>query len=238
LTRIADRLVKKLHPLRFGPPVQYVYNPLEYARRAYRQYVQRNGSAPRSILLLGMNPGPWGMAQTGVPFGTVSIVRDWLGIEEPVERPEWEHPKRPVLGFACRREEVSGLRLWGWARDTFGTPAAFFQHFFVVNYCPLAFFETDGRNRTPDHLPRREQDPLFEICDGALRETVEYFRPSHVIGLGRFAEKRARIALAGMDVVTGHVPHPSPANPAANRNWAQIVDAALAELGALSEPRP
>src|SRR5688572_32536315 len=95
-----------------------------------------------------MNPGPFGMAQTGVPFGDVAMVRDWLGIVAAVAKPRDEHPKRPVLGFECQRSEVSGARLWGWARARFGTPQRFFERFFVANYCPLAFMESSGANRT------------------------------------------------------------------------------------------
>src|SRR5262245_50837480 len=113
--QIATDLARKTGRLRFGPPVAFVYNPLIYARKNYSQYVTRFGRPPREILLVGMNPGPFGMAQTGVPFGEVSMVRDWLGICEKVGRPPREHPKRPVRGFDCHRREVSGQRLWGWA---------------------------------------------------------------------------------------------------------------------------
>jgi len=42
-----------------------------------------------------MNPGPWGMAQTGVPFGEINAVKDWLGINAEVDKPQKQHPKRP-----------------------------------------------------------------------------------------------------------------------------------------------
>jgi len=178
-----------------------------------------------------MNPGPWGMAQTGVPFGTVSMVRDWLEIDGRVTRPQREHPKRPVLGFSCNREEISGLRLWGWARAAFGTPRRFFARFFIANYCPLAFLEDSGRNRTPDRLPSKEREPLFAACDRALRRTIEHLEPRFVLGLGRFAEQRSRVALAGMNLVIGGTLHPSPASPAANRGWEKTMTTQLAKLG-------
>jgi single-strand selective monofunctional uracil DNA glycosylase len=188
-----------------------------------------------------MNPGPFGMVQTGVPFGDVVMVRDWLGIDLPVERPAREHPKRPVAGFDCHRREVSGQRLWSWARAAFGTPERFFARFFVANYCPLAFVEASGRNRTPDKLPRAERAPLFAICDRALQATVAVLHPEHVVGIGRFAAERAAGALRGMPVSLGAVPHPSPASPAANRGWdAQMrraLDALGAPRGARARPR-
>jgi single-strand selective monofunctional uracil DNA glycosylase len=229
--RIARQLARDVESLRFRRPVTHVYNPLDYAWRAHRAYLQRFGMAQREVVLLGMNPGPWGMAQTGVPFGDVGMVRDWLGITEQIGKPEREHAKRPVDGFACGRSEVSGSRLWGWARDTFGTPERFFGRFFVANYCPLSFMELSGKNRTPDKLPPRERDPLFAACDRALRRLVEHLSARLVIGVGAFAEARAREALDGMDVTCGRVLHPSPASPIANRGWAERATRELRALG-------
>lgn len=231
LVEISGELAEEVGHLRFAPPVTHVYNPLEYAWEAHAQYLELYGAAPTEVLFLGMNPGPWGMAQTGVPFGEVGAVRDWLGINEPVGSPKNEHPKRPVRGFDCPRSEVSGARLWGWARDLFGTPDHFFSRFFIANYCPLAFLEESGRNRTPDKLPATEREPLFGICDRALQKTVEYLRPNLVVGVGAFAEKRARAALIDTTVRVGRILHPSPASPAANRGWSEQATADLEGLG-------
>ncbi len=209
----------------------HVYNPLDYAWPAHLEYLERYGRGPKEILLLGMNPGPWGMAQTGVPFGEVVAVRDWLGISAEIGRPAVEHPKRPVLGLACTRSEVSGARLWGWARESFHTPEHFFERFFIANYCPLVFMESTGRNRTPDKLPAAEREPLLAACDRALRRTVEYLRPRLVVGVGAFAEGRAATALADSGVEIGRILHPSPASPAANRGWADAATRQLRELG-------
>ncbi|WP_420426837.1 uracil-DNA glycosylase family protein [Algiphilus sp.] len=232
LLDISRALSASVSTLRFGDPVACIYNPLDYAGAPHAQYLQRFGTPPREILLLGMNPGPFGMAQTGVPFGDVSIVRDWMGIEAPVAQPEHPHPKRPIQGFACTRSEVSGSRLWGWARDRFGSAEAFFARFFVANYCPLVFMEESGRNRTPDKLAREERDALYAVCDEALRATVDHLQPDYVIGVGGFARQRAEKALVGYTGRIGTILHPSPASPLANRGWAQAVEAQFAdELG-------
>ncbi len=228
---IARALREAVDALRFAPPVDYVYNPLDYAWAPHCAYLERYARGHPAVLLLGMNPGPFGMAQTGVPFGDMPMVRDWLGIEAAVGRPAREHPKRPVAGFACHRREVSGQRLWGWARDRFGTPEQFFSRFFVANYCPLAFLEDSGRNRTPDKLPRSERDALFLACDVALQRLVQTLRPRHVVGIGGFAAQRAVAALDGAGVELGTAPHPSPASPIANRGWAAQMDRALETLG-------
>ncbi|HUP43027.1 MAG TPA: uracil-DNA glycosylase family protein [Thermoanaerobaculia bacterium] len=231
LIEITSDLVGSLRGLEFGPPVSHVYNPLVYAREPHEQYLTRFGAPPKEVLLVGMNPGPWGMSQTGVPFGEVALVRDWLRIGGRVLRPDREHPRRPVEGFACARSEVSGRRLRGWARERFGEPERFFARFFVWNYCPLVFMEESGRNRTPDRLPRHDDEPLLAACDRALERTVAHLSPRLVVGVGRFAADRARAALAGTGMEVGSILHPSPASPAANRGWAEPAERQLRELG-------
>jgi single-strand selective monofunctional uracil DNA glycosylase len=214
--------------------VAYVYRPLEYAARAHRAYVDRYGTGRKRVLFLGMNPGPFGMAQTGVPFGDIESVRGWLGIETPIDRPKREHPLRPVLGFDCARSEVSGARLWGLLARRFGTPERFFAEHFIVNYCPLLFLEESGRNRTPDRLGAREREALFAACDRHLARTVELLAPDWVIGIGRFAEDRARAALGEGAPRILRVLHPSPASPAANRGWEEQFAAELGAAGVWS----
>jgi len=231
LATIAAVLRRDVESLRFGAPVSHVYNPLAYAWDPHAEYLSRYGVGRGVVFLLGMNPGPWGMAQTGVPFGEVAAVRDWLGIRAVPGRPKHEHPKRPVLGFDCTRSEVSGRRLWGWAAEAFGSPEAFFRTCFVGNYCPLQFLEAGGRNLTPDTLSATERAPLFAACDRALRHTVEVLQPSLVVGIGAFAEKRARTVLGGDGLPIGRILHPSPASPAANRGWADAATKQLRELG-------
>jgi single-strand selective monofunctional uracil DNA glycosylase len=235
--RIAAELVRELRGLAFGPPVAHVYNPLEYAMAPHRAYLARYGRGPRECVLIGMNPGPFGMAQTGVPFGEITAVRDWMGIEAPVGQPANPHPRRPVTGFAGTRREVSGRRLWGWIQKEFGTAEAFFARFFVANYCPLMFLAASGANITPDKLKAAEARPLFAACDRALRRMIVYWAPRWVVGIGRFAAERATAALAGLPVAVGAVTHPSPANPRANRGWEQRVAAELAAMGITPEGR-
>lgn len=231
LIEIAKRMSADTGRLRFGEPVTHVYNPLDYAWKPHARYLELYGAGRKKVLMLGMNPGPFGMAQTGVPFGEVEAVRDWLDIEEPVGVPDNQHPRRPIVGFACERSEVSGRRLWGWARRRFGTPRRFFKTFFVYNFCPLVFMEESGRNVTPDKLPADERKPLFEVCDRALVAVVEAQRPELVIGVGAFAEARARVALADLDVQVGRILHPSPASPLANKGWEAQAERELQEMG-------
>ncbi len=225
----ADALTRTLQKLRFGGAVSHVYNPLEYARAPYAAYLERYANTKKRVVFLGMNPGPFGMTQTGVPFGEIHHVRDWLGIRAAVFKPKNEHAKRPVLGFECTRSEVSGARLWGLWKAIYGNPEGFFAWGFVANYCPLVFMDEGGRNITPDKLTPKERVALYGPCDAHLRALVSALDPEWVIGIGKFAEGRAEAALSGRRIAT--MPHPSPANPAANRDWAGAVQRQLAEQG-------
>ena len=231
LISVAHRLCRDAGKMRFVSPVAHVYNPLDYAWKNHAAYLRRFGRGRKEIVLLGMNPGPWGMVQTGVPFGDIPTVRDWMELREPIRRPKQEHPKRPILGLDCPRTEVSGARLWGWVRDRFATPHRFFRRFFVLNYCPLAFISASGSNMTPDKLLLEARKPLLDICDRALRESVAILQPRFLIGVGNFAEKRASAALTDADVAVGRILHPSPASPAANLDWAARVDDQLRQMG-------
>jgi len=227
-----DRLNRQLRRLSFSDPVAFVYNPLEYAKAMHLAYCELAARADSDLFLLGMNPGPWGMAQTGVPFGEVNAVRDWLGLNASVGKPQREHPKRPVDGLACSRSEVSGARLWAWAAARYGTPERFFDRFFIANYCPLSFMEPGGKNITPDKLPIEERKALFRACDEMLKWLVDEIQPSWVIGVGGFAEKRLMDLIGeNSQYKIGRILHPSPASPAANRDWAGTVDHQFAELG-------
>jgi single-strand selective monofunctional uracil DNA glycosylase len=230
LIAAAQKLSGNVGRMKFSPPVTHVYNPLEYAWAAHALYLRRFGGSRKRIVFLGMNPGPFGMAQCGIPFGEIATVRDWMGLIAPIDKPANENPKRPIEGFACARSEVSGRRLWGLFRERFGTAEAFFAEHFVANYCPLAFFDA-GRNLTPDKLPAREAGPLYAACDEHLRELVAALNPDWVVGVGGFAEARAALALQGTKTRIGKVLHPSPASPAANRGWADAATRQLVDQG-------
>ena len=229
--RATRKLSKEVSGLSFAEPVTHVYNPLAYATKSHDDYIERFADSKKRVVFLGMNPGPWGMSQTGVPFGEVSWVRDWLKIEHPVGKPGNPHPKRPITGFACTRSEVSGSRVWSNVAAHFKTPKRFFAKHYIANYCPLVFMEEGGRNRTPDKLPKEERTQLFEICDRHLNQLVKVLEPEWVIGIGAFAQKRAEAALGTGGPRIATILHPSPANPRANADWSGIAQQQLADLG-------
>lgn len=236
LCRAADDLSRQLQALRPEPPVNFIYNPLAYAREAHHSYLQRFGRGTKQVLFLGMNPGPFGMGQTGVPFGEVDAVTGWLGIRNGVRPPAVQHPKRPIEGFDCRRSEVSGRRLWGLFRDHQPDAGAFFADHFVANYCPLLFLNERGANVTPDKLTRAARATMEAACDLHLARVINLLQPGHVVGVGEFARRCAeRVLSAG--AVTAPAPvihsiiHPSPASPVANREWPERPIRQLRDAG-------
>ena len=230
LVTISRKLCRQVNNLDLESAAAFSYNPLDYARIPHEKYLKKWGQGPKQVVLLGMNPGPFGMAQTGVPFGDIRMVRDFLGITGRVSSPESQHPKRLISGFDCPRSEVSGTRLWTFAQERFGSADAFFTRFFVVNYCPLVFMDEGGRNLTPDKLPLELRQQLDEICGAALKAIIALLAPEWLIGIGAFAEKKALLHLKGTCKI-GSILHPSPASPKANRGWSEAVSTQFNELG-------
>ena len=229
----AKALSSSVSELKFVEPVTFVYNPLDYAWSCHQKYLDRFATSTKKVIFLGMNPGPWGMAQTGIPFGEIPAVRDWMKITGEVKSPEAEHPKRPIEGIQCTRSEVSGRRLWGLFTEKFGDPDNFFEDHFVLNYCPLVFMEESGKNRTPDKLPVHERELLDQICDIHLTKVVEILQPEWLVGVGAFAESKL-IAITEKMVAPSKVIrilHPSPASPAANRDWSGTAQKQLNDAG-------
>jgi single-strand selective monofunctional uracil DNA glycosylase len=230
LAALAKRLHRRTSQLEFGPPVAYVYAPLGYAWPIAEAYMETYGAGTKEVVFVGMNPGPFGMAQTGVPFGEVGFVRNWMALRGEVQRPKNEHPKRPVMGLDCVRSEVSGARLWGAFAERFEDPARFFRRAFVLNYCPLLFLSESGANLTPDKLRASERERLEAICNEHLRDALTVLSPRIAVGVGQYATKKiASLEISGLDVAS--IPHPSPASPAANRGWSALAATALKSAG-------
>lgn len=233
LLEAADILSLETDKLKFTGKVKNVYNPLIYAGEPHRNYILKYGKGKKKVLFLGMNPGPWGMTQTGIPFGEISYSRNWLKIQGKIFQPGELHPKRPIEGWNSQRSEVSGRRLWGLMEDRFETAVNFFKDHYIENYCPLVFMEESGKNLTPDKLPAKERDPLTKICDTHLKKVIEIMEPDFLVGIGKYAEKNfQRVAGSmknGNKYTISAILHPSPANPHANRGWAEAVTKQLIE---------
>ena len=211
--KFADSLVKE-------GSVDAVYNPLAYAWEPHRAYLELASGGGAKTLLLGMNPGPHGMGQMGIPFAATSVVRELLKITNlEVGQPRKPHPKIPISGLDLPKEEVSGTRLWGLLANEYGSAESIFKSVFLLNHCPLMLFSGErATNITPDKITGPTTKALLERCDEHLREVVDIMQIERVIGVGRYSEKRALNALSGIDISVTTCWHPSPASPLANRN--------------------
>ena len=213
--------------------IDVCYNPLNYAWDVHEEYLRRMGGSGAKTVVLGMNPGPHGMGQMGIPFAATSVVRDLLGITNiSVKQPDNPDDRRPVIGLEYHKEEVSGTRLWGLLKDQYGDAQTIASRVFLVNHCPLMLFSGPrAANITPDKVGGSTAKALLGRCDEHLVEVVSVLGANRVIGVGKFAESRARAALAEKSIEVIGCWHPSPASPLANRNggadWRENVRGVL-----------
>ncbi len=233
LIRAGRDLVEELRPLKFSAPVTHTYLTTEYAAAGYEGYLEKFGNSRKRVLMLGMNPGPYGMAQTGVPFGEIALVRDWMGLNPEIGKPDNEHPKRKITGMDCPKSEVSGKRLWGYFSEKFPKADDFFKDHLVINFCPLIWMKDTAANLTPEKIKAAEMAPVDAACHKHLQKLIELLEPRYLIGVGAYAEKKMALAKEdlGADGIVGKILHPSPASPAANRGWAEAAEKQLREQG-------
>lgn len=211
----------------------YIYNPLDYAWDMHSKFLSEYVRQSAQIMFLGMNPGPFGMMQTGVPFGEVNTVRSYLGLTGVVSKPSHEHPSRPVEGLDCKRSEVSGRRLWGLIQSKWPDASDFAEEHCVFNYCPLGFLlgSKTAKNITPDKLAKEERKALEDACDSYLKDVVSLVKPKALIGVGKYAEGKFLCLFSNEDYIISSIIHPSPGNPQANNGWAEKTRDKMKELG-------
>lgn len=223
LLQYATALNEKLRKLSFNSPVQYVYNPVEYAYDMHAAFIKRYCQSEKKILLLGMNPGPWGMVQTGIPFGEINMVKEWYQIEAKINKPAIECPQREVMGLDCHRSEISGKRLYEYFKKVSHTPDNFFKNTYLYNYCPLALLQRGGNNFTPSSLKGAIKKELEEYCNDSLLQVLELLKTEIIIALGVYTKKQADLILKvncidHIQVIC--MPHPSP-RAKGNENWSE-----------------
>ncbi|KAH8374826.1 hypothetical protein KR200_006973 [Drosophila serrata] len=216
------------------PPsgIQCMYNPIVYASQLHCDYLRRYLNGAKKLVFIGMNPGPNGMAQTGIPFGNVRTVKVLMQLSGSVEKPPNEHPKRPVVGLDCRIEEPSGVRLWELFLRLAGNMETFAQQCFVHNFCPLAFFDEAGKNLTPGELKGTYKQQLRDRCLDTLEEQLHLLQPQVVVAVGEYvhtALKRSKFCKSD-SVIVLRLPHPSPRS-VNNNNWPEKAQAFLEDNG-------
>ncbi|KAH8271369.1 hypothetical protein KR018_007666 [Drosophila ironensis] len=229
-SQIEEDLNKALEELEPASNIACIYNPLVYASRLHGDYLRRYLSGPKKLVLVGMNPGPNGMGQTGIPFGNVRTVKVMMQLSGTVDKPAVEHPKRPVVGLDCHIEEPSGVRLWELFLRLSGNMDTFSQQCFVHNFCPLAFFDEAGRNLTPSELKGTYKTRIRDLCLEALEQQLALLKPTIVVAVGEYVHsvlKRSDYCKSDSISVL-RLAHPSPRS-VNNTNWPEKAEAFLVE---------
>ena len=205
--------------------VEFAYNPLDYAWKPHKYYLEKYGRLGAKIIIMGMNPGH-GMGNTGIPFGCPEIVRTYLNIANlKVKQPMKTHPKRMITGLECKKPEISGKRIWGLIEEIYGSPTNAFKEIFVLNHFPLWMFNESGQNITPDKLRKSTTKEIFTVCNKYLTDIADILNSETIIGVGKYAHKMAKLAISDnriKSITVKEIPHPSPANPLANKDKGKI----------------
>ena len=195
-----------------------VYNPLTYARNMHLEYLKKSTGHGATILFLGMNPGPFGMMQTGVPFGAVSYVRDYLNIKNDVKE-FCLHPKHKIIGLETKRDEPSGKKLWALMQSLYPKSNELFSHITVQNYCPLAFLDDSGKNIALNNVKNRKE--LESLCDNYIKDYILDNNIKVLVGVGVYAYEKLLSLNLNLTVIK--ILHPSPLNPLSHKGWDEGV---------------
>ena len=233
LINLTEAFNNKLNKIHFSF-TGIIYNPLDYAKDNYYEYLQNYVNEYIDNIFLGMNPGPYGMVQTGIPFGEINYVKNYLKINNTVNKPKTEHCKKIITGMNTERSEISGFRFWSLIKSKYQTAELFAEKNAVLNYCPLCFIENTqkGKNITPEMLSKSDKNQINICCDEYLKNIIMLIQPKKLIGIGSYAYKRfCKVST----LPTFYMLHPSPLNPKANKNWIENEKNFLIENGIWSD---
>ncbi|XP_037927861.1 single-strand selective monofunctional uracil DNA glycosylase-like [Teleopsis dalmanni] len=197
--------------------ITHIYNPVEYAADLHCEYLRKYLDRPKRVVFLAVHPEQNGMAQTGVPFGNVSTVRDMMKLCGEVKQPNRLHPKHPVLGLNCHINEPSGVRFWGLMDKIAGSLDTFSEQCFVHTFCPLLFFNEYGRTIEPCVLPFEIKYPMRDLLVEALCKEMKLVQPEIIVVTGNYVYnglQRSELYAKTLLVMTN--PHPWVPN---NHNW-------------------
>lgn len=216
-------LNNELNELQFPKNITHIYNPIVYALNLHCQYIKKFLNGKKKVMLIGMNPGPNGMVQNGVPFGNTNTVKNLMKIQGQVDQPPSLNPKRPVTGLSCTTEEPSGVRIWNLLQKLAGSLEVFGEQCFLHNFCPLAFFDEQGKNITPSELKGKIKSTLRDICLKYLEKEIQLIQPEIIIAIGSYVgDSLRKLSKQSIYVRTNikilQLAHPSPRS-LNNNNW-------------------
>lgn len=220
IKKTIEKANSELHLLYKDIPY-FIYNPLEYCLDPFIQYLEKGGEK-RDIVFLGMNPGPFGMMQNGIPFGASNFVNNYLNIEKDFDKQkiEKEHPKYKIIGKNIERQEISGTKLWGLIQSFYPDSNTFLENQIVLNYLQLAILDKEkGKNITPDKLNKDVRTKIENICDNQLREILDILESKVLIGVGKYSYDSLLRVKKNEKVIK--INHPSPLNARYFKTWTE-----------------
>jgi Uracil DNA glycosylase superfamily. len=195
-------------------------NVFSYAIDPFLEYLEKAERGSVRTLYLGMNPGPYGMYRTGIPFCDFVTKREFLKITASVDETfidvdavRGEKPDE-------KRREVSGMRLWGLFESVYHSPERFFSSSLVLSYSPLIFFRSEGRraNIALSDVKSLDRKRIEKVSDEFLKRYIKELKCDTLVGIGDYAHRALVRCSDGERLLK--IAHPSPANPAANGDWA------------------
>lgn len=196
-----------------------VWNPQLYGLPLYRRFAEGHLPAkPGALLAFGLNPGKYGMSQTGIPFTDVTRAAQ-IGI--PLEPPGVAPVSlRPFL--KSYRVERSSASVYGLLDEVWGSPREGWRAMWALAPCGLLFLEKEGENVTPADA-RLKRDDVLALRLRVIRESVALAKPRGVLLLGQDVARVAADALADQDVLV--VDHPVARGPGRRGPawWADVV---------------
>uniref|UniRef100_A0A1A9WNN6 Uracil-DNA glycosylase-like domain-containing protein n=1 Tax=Glossina brevipalpis TaxID=37001 RepID=A0A1A9WNN6_9MUSC len=205
-------------------PIQYIYNPVEYAKDVHCEYLKKYLNGCKKVLFVGMNPGANGMGQTGVPFGNITSVRDMMQLSGLVDQPDEIHPKRPVNGLQHTTEEPSGKRLWPLLEKLAdGSLDNFFKQCFVYNFCPLIYYDKHGKNITPNELKGAYRQEILNVCLETLESLIRLLDCEIVVAIGDYVFQCLKKSEYCQSKRIMKLAHPSP-RAVGNQNWPEKAE--------------
>ncbi len=227
-----------------------IWNPGLYGETWHARFRRLYRPGQHPLVVFGLNPGPYGMAQTGIPFTDIrrlvsalpDLAAELRGRGERVEPPGLAPPGlRPYLS---RSFESSAVRVYRFLKKGWGGAERGWTEVVVANPCTLLFIDpAEGKNRTPADLARAARlrgsgrDQVRELVEsfGRIRircavESIEALSPRGAILLGKDVQAALGPALRRILGEARVIPweHPARAVP---ESWASGLLSALRRRG-------
>jgi len=199
-----------------------VWNPALYALDIYQEYLTKFPPEPGAILALGLNPGPYGMAQTGIPFTDCRTASGALGMEMtiPGKAPDDLISRLKKANGKWRGTyERSSLGMYRFLILAWGDIKTAYRNWFVGNPCPLLFLDPERWNVTPADPRLRRMKEVGELRQRAVIGFSEILNPRGIVCFGKDVAKavgEVAIRQVGPDRVVFYE-HPARAVP---EKWA------------------